>query len=123
MYNCYRIYRHALYKYWQFGKMMFIIAEINWDYSHEFSMSHEYPDDWDALKKLGYKDHQDAAIHCWVKKYYPELHKWLTDRNIKWVGIQSGDSEKTAIGMRGFMVICVGLDNPDDITEFMLTWG
>ena len=51
------------------------------------------------------------------------MHNWLIDRNIKWIGIQSGDSETNSNGMRGFMVICILLNEIEHIIEFMLTWG
>ena len=98
----------------------FIVAEVNWDYSHEFS----YEDDWKKLRANGFRDHHDEAIHCWLEKYHPEMNKWLQDRNIKWRGIQSGDSEDTPRGfVRGFTVVCVGLTGSKHVMEFVLTWG
>ena len=94
----------------------FIIAEVNWDYSHELSIS-------DSRRAKVFVDYHDQDIHFWVEKYYPLMHKWLNDRNIKWRGIQSGDIENTATGSRGFTVLCVQLPNSEHLLEFSLTWG
>ena len=123
MMSKYRIYDKVVPKKWIYNRTQIIIAEIDWDYSHEFSDAKLYPDDWDGLRALGYHDHSDAAIHLWVEKYHPDMHKWLTSRGIKWQGTQSGDSAPTKNGIRGFSVICVTLANVEHITEFVLTWG
>jgi hypothetical protein len=128
MYDPHRFYDKVKPTMWygKFTKTMFIIAEVDWDYKHEFHTQYSY----DELRKLGYYDDHDYTIHLWLERYYHKMYDWLTIREIEWVGIQSGDSEDTLShlaggkpGNRGFTVVCVGLKNSDHITEFMLTWG
>jgi len=99
----------------------FVVAEVEWDYRHEF----DYPDDYEGLYALGYRNHHDAAIHCWLEKYYPDMDSWLRERDIKWLGVQSGDSDTTygKTISRAFMVVCVGIDDSKHATEFLLAWG
>ena len=97
----------------------FIIAEVNWDYSHEFP----YEDNWKKRRSYGFYDYHDQSIHYWVEKYHPQLNIWLNAREIKWRGIQSGDTEENNLGSRGFTVICIKLDMSEHLVEFLLTWG
>ena len=115
----YRLYNNVIPKKWIYNQTQMIVAEVNWDYSYEF----DYPDEWDELHNLGYHDHTDAAVHLWLKKYHSDMYEWLNNRNINWRGTQSGDSEPTPNGIRGFTVVCVNLIESSHITEFMLTWG
>lgn len=118
-----RLYNPTVARKWIHGQTQMIVAEVNWDYSHEFSDLKLYPDDWDELRKLGFYDHSDAAIHMWLAKYRPDMYEWLKYRNIRWTGTQSGDTEDTRTGSRGFTVVCVTLKKPEEVTEFVLTWG
>lgn len=118
------MYEHRLYKYivarrWVNNQIQMIVAEVDWNYSYEF----ECPTSWDKLRELGFIDYRDSVIHMWLEKYHNAMYIWLQERNITWVGTQSGDSEIAPGVNRGFTVICVTLANPDHITEFQLTWG
>lgn len=59
-----------------FNGHIFIVAEVNWDYSHEFTHAN-----WETLEAINGYHNQD--IHLWVEKYHPQLNKWLNERNIK----------------------------------------
>lgn len=112
-----RIYHKAKQFIFVYNKPAFIIAEIDWTYSHEFDNS-------DYLEHI-YVDYADRSIHQWVNKYHPLINNWLFDRNIEWRGVQTGDVESLFNASRGFMAVGIVLqdDTPlSYITEFKLTW-